>query len=87
MRAVMDLYLGMVALWLWRALRKQMTALALLSCAFFIIGLASGHILSFILDGLPHWLLVAYAVIEVVLDLIAIGLYKAHTIEEVAPTK
>ena len=42
MRAVMGLYLGMVVLWLWGALKKQMTAPALLSCAFFMIGLAGG---------------------------------------------
>ena len=87
MRAVMGLYLGMVVLWLWGALKTQMTAPALLSCAFFMIGLASGRVLSFILDGLPHWLLVVYAALEIVLGLLAIGLYKAHILKEVAPTQ
>ena len=87
MRAVMGLYLGMVVLWLWGALKKQMTAPALLSCAFFMIGLASGRILSFILDGLPHWLLVVYAALEIVLGLLAIAFYKAHIPKEVAPTQ
>ena len=87
MRAVMGLYLGMVVLWLWGAFKTQMTAPALVSCAFFMIGLASGRILSFVLDGLPHWLLIVYAGLEIVLGLLAIRLYKAHTLKEVAPSQ
>jgi hypothetical protein len=78
MRAVMGLYFGMVAIWVWGAFNKQMTAPALVSCAVFMLGLAAGRILSFILDGLPHWLLIVYAVLEIVLGLIAITLYKGH---------
>jgi hypothetical protein len=43
-----------------------------------MLGLAAGRILSFILDGLPHWLLVVYAALEIVLGLIAITLYRGH---------
>ena len=87
MRAVMGLYLAMVVLWLWGAFKAQMTAPALLSCAFFMIGLASGRILSFVLDGPPHWLLIVYAALEIVLGLLAIRLYKADTLKEVAPSQ
>ena len=76
MRAVMGLYFGMVAIWLWGAFNKQMTAPALVSCAVFMIGLAAGRILSFVLDGMPHWLLVVYAALEIVLGLIAIAIYR-----------
>jgi hypothetical protein len=55
---------------------KQMTAPALVSCAVFMLGLAAGRILSLILDGMPHWLLVVYAALEIVLGLIAITLYR-----------
>ena len=57
MRAVMGLYLGMVVLWLWGAFKKQMTIPALVSCAVFMLGLAAGRILSFILDeiGRAHF--------------------------------
>jgi hypothetical protein len=58
MRAVMGLYLGMVVIWIWGAFNKQMTAPALVSCAVFMLGLAAGRILSLIVDGMPHWLLV-----------------------------
>jgi hypothetical protein len=76
MRAVMGLYLGMVVLWIWGAFNKQMTAPALVSCAVFMLGLAAGRILSIIVDGMPHWLLVVYAVLEIVLGLGAIVIYR-----------
>jgi hypothetical protein len=85
MRAVMGLYLGMVVIWIWGAFNKQMTASALVSCAVFMLGLAAGRILSFILDGMPHWLLIVYAVLEIGLGLIAITIYRgdeSHDIDK-----
>jgi hypothetical protein len=76
MRAVMGLYFGMAVIWVWGAFKKQMTAPALVSCAVFMLGLAAGRILSIILDGMPHWLLVVYAVLEIVLGLCAIVIYR-----------
>jgi hypothetical protein len=78
MRAVMGLYLGMVVFWLYGAFRKSMTGPALAGCAVFMLGLAAGRILSFILDGMSHWLLVVYAALEIVLGLIAVTLYRGH---------
>jgi hypothetical protein len=77
MRAVMGLYLGMVVFWVWGALSTSMTRPALAACAVFMLGLAAGRVLSIVLDGMPHWLLVVYAVLEVVLGLLAITLYRA----------
>lgn len=79
MRAVMGLYFGMVVLWLWGAFKKSMEGPALAACAVFMLGLATGRILSFIVDGLPHWLLVVYAGLEIVLGLIAVALLRATT--------
>ena len=78
MRAVMGLYLGMAVLWLWGAFRISMEGPALVACAVFMLGLAAGRILSFIIDGMPHWLLIIYAVLEIVLGLIAVILYRAN---------
>jgi hypothetical protein len=80
MRAVMGLYLGMVAFWLWGAVRRSIAGPALAACAVFMLGLAAGRILSFILDGLPHWLLIVYAVLEIVLGLIAVTLCRGHNL-------
>lgn len=76
MRAIMGLYLGMVTIWVWGAFQPQMTAPALVSCAVFTLGLAAGRILSLILDGMPHWLLILSAVLESVLGLSAIAIYR-----------
>jgi len=82
MRAVMGLYLGMVVFWLWGAFRPSLTGPALAGCAVFMLGLAAGRILSFIIDGMPHWLLIVYAVLEIVLGLVAVTLYRGHSSEE-----
>ncbi|THB79890.1 MAG: DUF4345 domain-containing protein [Desulfobulbaceae bacterium] len=76
MRAVMGLYFGMVVIWVWGAFDRQMTAPALVCCAVFMIGLALGRILSFIVDGMPHWLLIVYAILEIVLGLGAIMIFR-----------
>ena len=81
MRAVMGLYLGMVVLWLWGAFRQSMEGPALVACAVFMLGLAAGRILSFVVDGLPHWLLIVYAALEIVLGLIAIIVYRGNLSE------
>ena len=76
MRAIMGLYLAMVVVWIWGAFDEQLTTPALVSCAVFMLGLAAGRILSFIVDGMPHWLLVVYAVLEILLGLVAIAIYR-----------
>jgi hypothetical protein len=82
MRAVMGLYLGMVVLWLWGAFSRSMEGPALVACAVFMLGLAAGRILSFVMDGLPHWLLIVYAVLEIVLGLIAVALHRGSASED-----
>lgn len=79
MRAVMGLYLGMVVFWFYGASKSTMAGPALASCAVFMLGLAAGRILSFLLDGLPHWLLMVYAALEIVLGLIALILFRGYS--------
>lgn len=78
LRAIMGLYFGMIVIWLWGAFSQPMAGPALVCCAVFMLGLAAGRILSLVLDGMPHWLLVTYAVVEIVLGVIAIVLYRTH---------
>ena len=75
MRAVMGLYLGMAVIWLLGAFKASLTGPALVSCAVFMLGLAAGRILSIVVDGRPHWLLMVFAALEVLLGSIAIWLY------------
>jgi hypothetical protein len=77
-RAVMGLYLAMVATWLAGAFNPTLTVPALACCAVFMLGLAAGRVLSLILDGVPHWLLVVYLALELVLGLIAVHLLRQH---------
>mmetsp|Transcript_17540 Transcript_17540/g.38341 ORF Transcript_17540/g.38341 Transcript_17540/m.38341 type:complete len:139 (-) Transcript_17540:355-771(-) len=79
MRAVMGLYLGMAVFWFMGAFKRHLAGPALASCAVFMLGLAAGRILSFLVDGLPHWLLIVYAVLEIVLGLIAVVLFRRHS--------
>ena len=78
MRAVMGLYFGMVVIWLWGAFSRLMAGPALVTCAVFMLGLAAGRLLSFVLDGMPHWLLMVYAILEIVLGVTAVLLYKSQ---------
>lgn len=71
-RAVMGLYLGMVVFWVLGAFRRTLTRPALIACAVFMLGLAFGRILSFLLDGQPHWLLVGYALLEIFFGIFAL---------------
>ena len=86
MRAVMGLYLGMVVFWLYSAFNQSLARPALAACAVFMLGLAAGRILSFIMDGMPHWLLIVYAVLEIVLGLIAVTLYRGLHSKETSLT-
>jgi len=86
MRAVMGLYLGMVVFWLYGAFNQSQARPALAACAVFMLGLAAGRILSFIMDGMPHWLLIVYAVLEIVLGLIAVTLYRGLYSKETSLT-
>ena len=69
-RAIMGLYLGMVALWLmgvWRG--GVMLRAALISEVVFMGGLAAGRLLSLSLDGRPSAIFLIYTGAELVLTL------------------
>jgi hypothetical protein len=64
-RAIMGLYLGMIALWLVGAFRRDFTRAAVISEVFFMLGLAGGRLLSIALDGTPSLPLILYMVVEI----------------------
>jgi hypothetical protein len=64
-RSVMGLYLALVAFWLIGAKKADLRIPALWSLVIFMFGLAAGRVLSLILDGQPHPLLVVYLVVEI----------------------
>ena len=76
LRAVMGLYLGMIVVWVLGAFRGALTRPALICCAVFMLGLAFGRVLSFLVDGRPHWLLIVYALLEVFFGILALVLLR-----------
>jgi hypothetical protein len=68
-RAIMGLYFGMIVIWMLGAFRA-------ICCAVFMLGLAFGRVLSFLVDGQPHWLLIVYALLEVFFGVLALVLLR-----------
>jgi hypothetical protein len=76
-RAVMGLYLALVAFWIAGALSSSLTIPALWSLVVFMFGLAGGRVLSLLLDGVPHWLLIVYLVLELAFGLVGLRLLRS----------
>jgi hypothetical protein len=75
-RAIMGLYLAMVALWVLGATQQRFERPAIIGEVVFMSGLAAGRLLSVLLDGWPHWLLVGFIAVEVTLAIAGIVLLK-----------
>ncbi len=75
-RAIMGLYLGMIALWIVGAFDSDFSRAAVIAEIFFMLGLACGRALSIFVDGVPSTLLVAYTVVEVALGVGGIVILK-----------
>jgi len=75
-RGVMGLYLALVMLWILGATNENFEHAAILSEVFFMSGLAVGRILSLLVDGWPHWLLVNYLVLEAIMAVAGIILLR-----------
>lgn len=73
-RAVMGLYLGMICLWLVGAASPNLRIPALWTVFVFVTGIASGRVLSLILDGWPEPLLIFYLFAEIALAGISVYL-------------
>lgn len=64
LRAVMGLYLALILFWFIGAFKIHLRQAAIYSLIVFMFGLASGRIISLILDGVPNWLLLVYLALE-----------------------
>jgi len=76
-RAIMGLYLGMVALWVLGAFWAKLTRAAVIAEVTFMIGLALGRVVSIVIDGIPSALLVVYAVLEISLGVWGVLILKS----------
>lgn len=63
-RAIMGLYLALSIFWMIGFYKTHLRDAALYSLIVFMFGLAAGRILSLIIEGIPHWLLVVFLFLE-----------------------
>ena len=75
-RAVMGLYFSLILFWCTGTFKVQVRQAALYSLIVFMLGLAAGRVLSLIIDGIPHWLLVVYLVLELSFGVIGLVLLR-----------
>jgi len=74
MRAVMGLYFGQVIIWFLGFSNPNLRRPAMYCMVIFMLGLAGGRIISLLVDGLSHWLLMVYLILEMTLGLIGFKL-------------
>ena len=74
LRAVMGLYFGQVIIWGLGVFKDEFRRPALYCLVVFMFGLATGRFLSFIVDGIPHLLLVVYFILELIFGFIGLKL-------------
>ena len=79
-RAIMGLYLALVVFWIVGARWNSLTLPALWSLTVFMLGLAAGRAVSFVFDGMPHYLLTMYFILE--LGFGFVGFYLAIRFQE-----
>lgn len=76
-RAIMGLYFGMIFLWMYGFFIPKIQTTALLALVVFMLGLAAGRLLSFMLDGWPdNLLLISYFFLELTAGLLGLWSYK-----------
>ena len=78
-RAIMGLYLASAAFWAAGAMSPALRTPALWGVAVFMLGLAAGRILSVVVDGTPHPILLGYILIELVVGGLALMLLRRDT--------
>ncbi len=78
LRAVMGLYLATLAFWIYGAFNSKASGPALWSLFVFMAGLASGRLLSIIVDGIPSFALMFYFLAEIAFAVLAIIRIRKH---------
>ena len=71
-RAITGLYLAMIGIWFLGAFQEKHRLVALYAMAIFMVGLAFGRIISFVIDGIPHWLFIFYTAAEIFSGVVAL---------------
>lgn len=75
-KAILGLYLGFSALWIWGILHSKFLKIALVTNCIFMLGLGSGRVLSIFIDGLPTFGYVFGTVAELFLGIYGLWVMK-----------
>ena len=78
-RAIMGLYLALAGFWLYALVRPNLLRAAIWSEVVFMFGLAAGRLLSVVVDGPPHWLLLVFLGLELIFGCIGVFLLRQRT--------
>ena len=73
-RAIMGLYIALSIFWVTGASYEKLRLASLWSFVIFMIGIASGRILSLVLDGMPSPLFIFYLAVEIIAAVIGFKL-------------
>lgn len=79
LRAVMGLYLALIAFWFIGVFKSKLREAAIFSLIAFMYGLAGGRIISLIFDGFPDWIFMVYLFLELLFGTLGILLIKKST--------
>ena len=74
MRTVMGLYFGQIIIWFLGFSSPNLRRPAMYCMVVFMLGLAGGRIMSLLIDGMSHWLLIVYLILELIIGLIGLKL-------------
>ncbi len=79
MRAVMGLYFGQIIIWILGFSNSDLRRPAMYCLVVFTLGLAGGRMMSLIVDGMPHWLLIVSLIVELIIGLFGLRLIITET--------
>jgi len=78
MRAIMGLYFGQIIIWFLGYSNPDLRRPAMYCLVVFMLGLAGGRIVSLVVDGTSHWLLIVYLILELFIGLIGLKLIRTE---------
>ena len=74
MRAVMGLYFGQIIIWIIGFFKPSVRRPAMYCLVVFVLGVAGGRMISFIVDGMSHWSFTVYLILELIIGLFGLKL-------------
>lgn len=74
MRGIMGLYLAQVLIWLLGAATPSLRRPAMFCLVVFTLGIAVGRMISLLVDGVSHWTLIVFLILELIIGITGLAL-------------